>query len=74
MSGEPVTWEYRVEVELAFEELEKLGKLGWELITVEAGTYFFKRPSLSFREQVTLEQRTQYYARRRQGTEGGETS
>ncbi len=74
MSGEHLTWEYLVEVELGFEELVALGKSGWELVAVDAGNSYFKRPALNFRERVTLEQRTQYYARRQQQTQAGEAS
>ena len=63
MTGfEHQTWEYRVTTDPTDEELETLGRNGWELVAVSGGSCYFKRPRLSFREQVTLEQKQRYYA------------
>jgi hypothetical protein len=54
-------WEYRIEFDLPVENLEDLGREGWELIETRGTGYVFKRPALSFVERVTLEQRAHYY-------------
>lgn len=56
------TWEYRVERDISADELNKLGEVGWELVTVEGLDFYLKRPRLSFRERVTLDQKRRYYA------------
>jgi hypothetical protein len=55
-------WEYHVSMDLSEGSLNQLGTSGWELVSVENGTYYFKRPLPSFREQVTLDQKRRYYA------------
>ena len=44
-------------------DLAKLGAEGWELTAIDPrdGRFYFKRPAPSFRERVTLEQRTRVY-------------
>jgi hypothetical protein len=61
-AAEHVTWEYRRTGLLSEPELNELGGDGWELTGVSTGELFFKRPRLSFKERVTLEQRERYYA------------
>jgi hypothetical protein len=68
MSGEQATWEYRTGTELAPGELDELGRTGWELVSVENRTFYLKRPRLTFRERVTLEQRERYFAHRDHGS------
>lgn len=52
-------WEYRIATERA--ELNALGEEGWEIVTVAVDggreTFYLKRPRLSIREEITLEQR-----------------
>jgi hypothetical protein len=58
-------WEYRTEKGADSVDLNALGREGWELVGVPVageGVLIFKRPSLSFREQVTLDQKRRYYA------------
>ena len=55
-------WEYRVAADLNEAHLNDLGAAGWELVGVENGMFYLKRPRLSFREQVTLDQKRRYYA------------
>ena len=63
MAGhEPQAWEYRTEAELGEARLNEMGIAGWELVGVENGTFYLKRPRLSFRELVTLDQKRSYYA------------
>ena len=48
--------------------LDELGRQGWELVAVVpsgvdgAANFYFKRPGLDFREQVTEDQKLRYYA------------
>lgn len=52
------SWEYRVEEPLPGPEtLTRLGAEGWELVGVESGRAYLKRPAPSYREAVTLAQR-----------------
>ena len=58
-------WEYhKSESE---DELDALGREGWELVSVLPGTankvaiFYFKRPAHDFRESVTLDQKRHYY-------------
>jgi hypothetical protein len=64
-SDEQKAWEYRV-IECADEDgLNALGREGWELVgpaSIGRTDLVFKRPMLSFREQVTLDQKRRYYA------------
>jgi hypothetical protein len=62
MSEHHRTWEYRVSQNLSEASLDQLGSEGWELVSVENGMCYLKRPRLSFREQVTLDQKRRYYA------------
>jgi hypothetical protein len=55
-------WEYRVVVALKDEGLNELGSDGWELVGVSGDSFVFKRPGLSFKERVTLDQKQRYYA------------
>jgi hypothetical protein len=59
---ERTTWEYRRTGPLSNAELNELGADAWELVGVAAGELYFKRPGMSFKERVTLEQRAHYYA------------
>jgi hypothetical protein len=69
MSGrDHPTWEYRIAADLSETDLNRLGAAGWELVAVASddasATCYLKRRRLDFREQVTLEQKSAYYARR----------
>ena len=55
-------WEYRVVTDRTEESLNSLGEVGWELVGVDANALYLKRPRLSYREQVTLDQKRRYYA------------
>jgi hypothetical protein len=55
-------WEYRVASDLDELTLNGLGEEGWELVGVDRGSCYLKRPALSFRERVTLDQKQCYYA------------
>jgi hypothetical protein len=61
------TWEYlTIEEQTATpQELAELGRQGWELVGAVGGNgsdrLYFKRPGLSFRERVTLDQKRRYY-------------
>ena len=63
-------WEYHTSKNEG--ELSLLGRQGWELVAVlpggvpakvtgEGPTFYFKRPALSFREEVTQDQKRRYY-------------
>ena len=56
-------WEYHLEPIVDADALNGLGADGWELIAIDPhhGGYVFKRPLPSFRDRVTLEQKTRYY-------------
>ncbi|GIW04504.1 MAG: hypothetical protein KatS3mg059_1124 [Thermomicrobiales bacterium] len=63
------TWEYRITVGLDEAALNALGAEGWELVAVtgdtlgtDSPTLFFKRPGLSFRERVTIDQKQRYFS------------
>ena len=64
--GEQVTWEYRTIEDPSTNDLEALGGDGWEFTgtstTGHVTRLYFKRPHLSFREQVTLDQKRRYFA------------
>jgi D-ribose pyranase len=62
--GEQRTWEYRIGSGLGVDELNALGAEGWELVAVQDGIFYLKRPGLDFKERVTLEQREHYFAAR----------
>ena len=66
MAGEAPTWEYLTVTGEPETHLATLGQEGWELVAVTGGaeeaTLYFKRPGLTFRERVTLDQRRRYYA------------
>lgn len=51
------SWEYRLETVPAPEALALLGREGWELVGLDGGQAYFKRPIPSYRERVTLAQR-----------------
>ena len=60
-----MAWEYQFSPSDDLAKLDALGRDGWELVGTApggAGTLLFKRPRLSFREQVTLDQKRRYYA------------
>lgn len=57
----PGQWEYLTLDEQDADDLNALGEEGWELVSVSDGRLYFKRPALSFRERVTLDQKRQYY-------------
>jgi hypothetical protein len=64
-ASEQKNWEYRLVKSAGETELNALGRDGWELAGVAEGDepeLIFKRPLLSFREQVTLDQKRRYYA------------
>jgi len=65
-----ILWEYHKSKNEG--ELPALGRQGWELVAVlpggvpanvggEGPTFYFKRPALTFREEVTLDQKRRYY-------------
>jgi hypothetical protein len=63
MTGhQQIDWEYRAAKELDDAGLNELGSSGWELVAVENGIFYLKRPRLSFTERVTLDQKRRYYA------------
>jgi hypothetical protein len=63
------TWEYHTAAIRPDDEahLNRLGAEGWELVAVvpaenpASPVCYFKRPALSFKERVTLEQKHRYY-------------
>ena len=60
-------WEYGVVESNLLEDLNDFGTFGWEFVApVRHGkTYLvFKKSQLTFREQVTLDQRRRYFASR----------
>jgi hypothetical protein len=58
----PSHWEYQVVTSGDDTDLETLGNAGWELVGVDAGQWYLKRPATSFRDRVTQEQRLRYFA------------
>ena len=56
-------WEYKVERSPDEARLNDLGAQGWEIVAASnaLGDVVLKRPALTFREQVTLEQRRRYF-------------
>ena len=60
---EPRTWDYHLESAPDGARLAVLGGEGWELVAIDPkhGRYVFKRPRPSFRDRVTLEQKSRYY-------------
>lgn len=64
-SNESITWEYGVLDSDQVEDLDHFGIAGWEFVgsVRDKKTWLImKRPGLSFREQVTLDQRRKYFA------------
>ncbi len=64
MSRETQTWEYLTAAADPAPDLAALGREGWELVATAGdprGTLYFRRPGLSFRERVTMEQRRHVY-------------
>lgn len=57
-------WEYLVLLEQEADDLNALGRQGWELAGVGHGALYFKRPAPSFRERVTLDQKRHVYGMR----------
>lgn len=59
-------WEYLAIPETERDRLAPLGREGWELVATgghdDERWLFLKRRLPSFRERVTLEQRSRYYA------------
>jgi hypothetical protein len=63
LSGaEPPRWEYQTAADLSTDALNRFGEEGWELVAVENRVFYFKRPRIGFKEQVTLDQKRRYYA------------
>jgi hypothetical protein len=56
------TWEYISAADLSTDALNEFGQAGWELVAVENRVFYMKRPRISFKEQVTLDQKQRYYA------------
>ena len=58
-------WDYLTLPEQQRERLAELGRDGWELVGVGGDAdyrlLYLKRPALSFRERVTLDQRHRYF-------------
>jgi len=52
-----VEWEYRVEAAPGAEALGDLGREGWELVGLDGGHAYLRRPAPGYRERVTLAQR-----------------
>jgi hypothetical protein len=48
----------------ALARLERLGATGWELSVLDGETAVLRRPALSFRERVTLDQKRAVYRAR----------
>lgn len=64
MSGETQAWEYLTAAANPAHDLAALGREGWELVVTANdphGTLYFRRPGLTFRERITLEQRRAVY-------------
>lgn len=67
MSGleTPRTWEYLTVRSDAVDDLNELGRQGWEMAGV-SGTavpmLYFKRPAADFRTRVTLDQKRRAFA------------
>ncbi len=61
-----ISWEYLTIPEHERQRLPALGQEGWELAGVggsrEGPLLYLKRPGPDFRERVTGEQRSRYYA------------
>ena len=59
-------WEYLILERSQAEQLNDLGREGWELVAVSTAEdgiqLFLKRPLPGFREQITLDQRGSYVA------------
>lgn len=50
-------WEHLVEAGPSAERLAALGAEGWELVAVDGGRAYLRRPGAPYRERVTLDQR-----------------
>ena len=61
MAGPTQTWDYLTVT--AGTDLTALGRDGWELVGIDAGTFYLKRPALDFRQRVTLDQKRHVYER-----------
>ena len=64
MSGETQGWEYLMSAANPAPDLAALGREGWELVATASdplGPLYFRRPGLTFRERITLEQRRAVY-------------
>jgi hypothetical protein len=57
----PGEWEYLTIAADEAGDLNALGRDGWELTEVDSGMLYFKRPAVSFRERVTLDQKRHVY-------------
>jgi hypothetical protein len=57
----PTEWEYLTLIERDDADLNALGAEGWELTGVSETKLYFKRPAISFRERVTLDQKRYVY-------------
>jgi hypothetical protein len=57
-------WEYRIEPAMPLEQLNAFGAEGWELVERKCSgldSFVFRRPTQSFVERVTMEQRARVY-------------
>jgi hypothetical protein len=58
-------WEYLVIPEVERDRLHQLGHEGWSLVCVGGGPgaplLYLQRPTIPFRERVTLDQRRAYF-------------
>jgi len=57
----PGEWEYLTVAADEAGDLNALGRDGWELVGADNGKLYFKRPTLSFRERLTLDQKRHVY-------------
>jgi len=68
VSGEDPGWDYRWLDASNERELDALGALGWDLVLsvpdADGDRLCLKRPRLTFRERVTLDQKRRVYAER----------
>jgi len=66
-NNESITWEYRVLDSDQVEDLNHFGIEGWEFVASDNDKktrLTMKRPGLSFREKLALDQRRKYFSSR----------